>query len=118
MKVKHFKYYIGIILIIFIDSLHILFFENNQKYDIYLFYNHERYLTNIMFDISNHFRFSILTFWLIDINRKIFRPLFLVSLFSFVLYFINYNQLGSLFLIPIYIFLVFTYNKHLFSNDE
>ena len=108
------KYYIGIIAIIIIDSLHNVFFENNDKFDVYLMYGHERFLTNILYDISNLFKFSILTYWLISLNRTIFRPLFILSLFTWISYFVFYNQLASLFLIPIYILLILAHNKNIF----
>jgi len=96
------KYYVGITAIVLIGSLHNIFFENNDKYDIYLFYNHKRYLTNILFDISNLFNFSLLTYWLIGINKRIFKPLFYMSLIIWVSYFTTYNQITSLFTIPLY----------------
>ena len=111
MKKSNLKYYIGIFFIIFIDSLHNIFFKNNDKFDIYLFYNHSRYLTNILYDISNLFKFSILTYWLININRRIFTPLFILSIGVWISYFTFYNQITSLLLIPLYIITVIYYNK-------
>jgi hypothetical protein len=116
MNKSNLKYYIGIITIFLVDSLHILFFENNSKIDVYLFYSHKRYLTNILYDISNLLKFSILTYWLININRKIFTPLFITSLFIWVSYFTFYNQKSSMFIIPIYIATVFIYNKNLLKK--
>ena len=115
MKKENLKYYIGIIAILLIDSFHTIYFYDSRKYDIYLFYNHSRFLDNILFDISNLFRFSILTYWLISLNRKIFRPLFLLSICAWFSYFTVYNQLASLLLIPLYIIFVFTHNKNIFK---
>ena len=111
MNKSNLKYYIGIITILIVDSLHILFFDNNSKIDVYIFYNHERYLTNILYDISNLLKFSILTFWLIRLNRKIFTPLFI-----WLSYFTFYNQKSSMFIIPLYIGTVLMYNKKLFKK--
>lgn len=111
MKKQHLKYYIGIAAMIFVDSLHNIFFKNNDKYDVYLFYEHPRYLTNILFDISKLFRFSLITFWLININRKIFIPLFVLSLLIWVSYFLTYNQITSLFVLPIYLVIAIYYIK-------
>ena len=116
MNKSNLKYYIGIIAILIVDSLHRLFFENNIMLDVYLYYNHERYFTNILYDISNLLKFSILTFWLIRINRKIFTPLFIASLATWVSYFTFYNQKSSLLIIPIYIACVILYNRNAFKT--
>lgn len=116
MNKSNLKYYIGIILIIFVDSLHRLFFDNDSEFDVYLCYNHKRYFTNILYDISNLFKFSILTFWLIRVNRKIFTPLFITSLFMWISYFTFYNQKSSLLIIPIYLISMFMHNKNLFKR--
>lgn len=111
IKKSNIKYYIGILFIFFIDALHILYFNNNNKYDIYLLYEHKRYLTNILYDISCLFKFSILTYWLISLKRNIFKPLFITSLFIWFTYFLFYNQKASLLIIPVYILLTLKYNK-------
>lgn len=98
---------------LFINSLHYIFFTNNDKYDVYLFYNHSRYFTNILYDISGLFSFSLLTYWLIDLSYRIFKPLFIVSLATWLSYFTYYNQKTSLVLIPLYIILSFVYNKNI-----
>ncbi len=100
------KYYAGIILILIMDSVHTIMFSNNDKYDVYLFYDHSRYLTNIIYDLSNLFTFSILTYFLSNYNKTVFNPLFILSLFTWVSYFVFYNQFGNLILIPIYILLI------------
>jgi len=99
------KYYIGIIAVFVIGGLHVLFFDNNSKYDVYLLYNHKRYLTNILYDISVLFDFSVLTYFLIRLDKVVFKPLFIISLLTWISYFVNYNQLGSLLLIPAYLVL-------------
>jgi hypothetical protein len=111
MKKTNLKYYIGIIIIFTIDSLPRIIFENNDKYDIYLFYNHSRYLTNILFDISGLLKFSLLTFWLIRFKKHIFVPLFLLSIYIWLSYFIFYNQIGSIISIPLYVITIIIYNK-------
>lgn len=94
-----------------IGGLHIAFFENNDKYDVYLFYDKKRYLTNILYDISVLFDFSLLTYWAIKLDRIVFKPLFRMSLLSWLTYFINYNQALSLLLIPTYLVLSRLYYK-------
>lgn len=116
MNKVNLKYYVGIIAIFLVDSLHVLYFSNNDKFDVYLYYNHERYLTNILYDISNLFKFSLLTYWLISVNRKIFTPLFITSLFIWISYFFFYNQKSSLLIMPIYLILLFIYNKNMFKK--
>ena len=115
MKKSNLKYYIGIIIMLLIEVAHVVFFDNNDKYDVYLFYPHERYLTNIMFDISVLFKFSILTYWLITLNRKIFKPFFLMSLCTWLSYFTFYNQSTSLLLVPLYLIFVLWYNRNIFK---
>ena len=113
MKKIHLKYYIGIALMLLIDSLHNILFENNDRYDVYLFYDHQRYLTNILYDISHLFKFSLLTFWLVSISKKVFMPLFILSLLIWISYFTFYNQASSLILIPAYILIAIYYYKKL-----
>lgn len=105
------KFYIGIGMILLIGSLHIVFFDNDSKYDVYLFYDHKRYLTNILYDISTLFDFTILSYFLSLYNRKIFRPLFFLSIMFWFSYFIFYNQIGTLLLIPIYVIMAVKHIK-------
>ena len=107
MKKDNLKYYIGIGLMILVGTLQIIFFNNNDKYNVYFFYDKERFLTNILYDISVLFDTTILTYWLIKFKRGIFRPLFIVTLASWVTYFLFYNQMASLILIPLYIWLAY-----------
>lgn len=116
MNKGNLKYFIGIIIMLVIDSLHSFFFENNDKYDVYFLYNHKRYLTNILYDISNLFKLSILTYWLKGLNHKVFTPLFITSLFVWISYFVFYNQKSSLLIMPIYLILLFIYNKNMFKK--
>lgn len=118
MQKRYLKYYIGIFLIILIDSLHVIFYDNDEMYDVYFLIDYERYLTNILGDISDYFRFSILTFWLIQLNKKIFKPLFITSLLAVGFYFLDYNQLLSLLLIPIYLILAIKYNETIFKSRK
>lgn len=97
------KYYIGICLLIVTNSLHVLFFENNSRYDVYLFYEHERYLTNILYDVSTLLTFTVLSYWLSGFKKAIFQPLFITSMLSWAFYFTVYWQKASLFLIPFYL---------------
>lgn len=105
------KYYIGIGIIMFLATLHVLTFPNNNQYDVYLFYDHPRYLTNIIYDISVLFKTSILTYWLSRFKKKIFKPLFITSIAWWGTYFLFYNQMASLILIPLYLCLVYKQNN-------
>ncbi len=116
MNSRNFKYYIGICALFFIDALHVVFFDNNDRYDVYLYYEHDRYLTNILYDISNLFKFSILTYWLSRLNKTVFMPLFITSMYIWLSYFLFYNQYSSFFIIPIYLVLVVLYNRLSFKN--
>lgn len=108
------KYYLGIIIMLLLASLHVITFPNNDKYDIYLFYDYPqggRYLTNILYDISVLFKTSILTYWLSRFKKKIFKPLFITSIAWWVTYFLFYNQIASLILIPLYLCLMYQKNN-------
>ena len=115
MKKSALKYYIGVALIFMVNSVHSIMFKNNDKYDVYLFYDHNRYLTNILYDISKLFSFTVLTYFLISLNRKVFKPLFIMSIVTWFSYFLFYNQQSSLILIPIYVILVLLYEKSIFK---
>ena len=111
MNQTNLKYYLGIASMLLIGSLHVIFFKNEDKYNVYAFYDHKRYLTNILFDISCLFDFTLLTYWLSRIKRNIFKPLFIMSICSWICYFLFYRQGASLILIPLYLWLVVRYNK-------
>ena len=111
-----FKYISCILLIFIVNSLHVIFFENNDKYDVYVFYDHSRYLTNILYDVSVLFQFIIFTYLLQDLKRNIFKPLFIVGLLSVPSYFLFYHQISSLFVIPIYLILTIYYNRNKFAT--
>lgn len=111
MLKSNLKYYIGIASIFFVSSLHVLFFDNNDKYDVYLFYNHKRYLTNILYDVSNLYTVSLLTFFLQKYNKRVFLPFFILSLIAWENYFVFYNQIGTLVSIPIYILIIIIANR-------
>ena len=114
LNLGNLKYYLGISAIFILDILQSVVFSNDSKFDIYLLYDHDRYLTNIVYDIGNMFTFSVLTYFLIKLNRRVFTPLFVMSLFWWVSYFVFYNQMSSLLLIPIYLILVVYYNEKMF----
>jgi len=107
---KNTKYYLGISVLIVLDCLKNLFFSSDLKIDVYYFYDHARYLDNILYDISNLFKFSIFSYWLISLSRKTFKPLFITSIFSWIFYFVFYNGFVSLLIIPIYLILTIMYN--------
>jgi hypothetical protein len=113
MKPSNFKFYIGIIFMFFIGNLHTIFFGSDEKYDLYLLYDHKRYLTNILYDFSTMFDFTLLTYFLAHYNKRVFMPLFILSFFAWGSYFVFYNQTGSLVLIPIYLILVVCYNRNI-----
>lgn len=97
------RYYLGVFTVLIACSLHVVFFENNDKYDVYLFYNHSRYLTNILYDVGNIYSANVLTYFLCKYKRIIFVPLFYTTLALWVTYFLFYNQFASLIIVPFYI---------------
>jgi len=107
MKKSDYKYIYGIGCILITGMLHILFFNNNDKYDVYLFYNHKRYLTNILYDISILTEFTVLTGFAIKLNKAIWRPLFFFSLLQWISYFLVYRQSWTLLGLPILIMLYY-----------
>lgn len=86
------------------------FFSSETKLDVYLFYNHQRYLDNIFYDITNLLAVSVFTFYASKWKRNIFKPFFYTSLLQWILYFTVYKQMASLVVIPFLIFLILLYN--------
>ena len=113
MKKSSVKYYLGIACIFFMNTLKNVFFSSDLKLDVYLFYNHARYVDNILYDLNNLFVFSLLTYWLIELNRKTFIPLFITSIVSWIFYFLFYCGMLNLLIIPLYVITTFIYNKKL-----
>jgi len=101
------KYFVGVALILITGILHIAFFDNNDKYDVYLLYSNQRYLTNILYDISVLTEFSVLTYFLVNLNKKWFRPLFIFSLLQWISYFLVYRQSWTLIGLPLLIILYY-----------
>lgn len=97
------KLYLSLCSVVLVNSLHILFFNNNDKYDIYLFYDHSRYLTNILVDVGNLYAAIIFSYHLSKYKRVVFLPVFYSCILSSVMYFVNYRQLASLIIIPFYL---------------
>ena len=100
---KNYKYYFGIFTILIVSSLHVVFFENNEKYDVYLFYNHSRFLTNILYDFGKIYSANVLTYFLSKYNKSVFLPVFYTTLVMWFTYFLFYNQFASLIIIPFYL---------------
>ena len=112
MKASSIKYYVGIILIILVDSLHNIYYNDDRMLDVYLFLEYERYIDNILLDVSRMFSFSVLSYFLINLSKNIFTPLFILSIGVFISYFTFYNQITSLLLIPLYVLTVIIYNRN------
>lgn len=106
MRKDNTQYHYGVNLMIVLHSLPIIFYWCDARFDVYMFYDHTRYLTNILSDIAYMADSVILTYWLSKFKRSIFRPLFIVSVASVILYFTFYKQMASLILIPLYVWLV------------
>lgn len=91
---------IGILLIL--STIHVIFFNSDVKYDVYLYYEHDRFLSNIIRDCAIYLIFTILLGIICKYDKK-FIPLFVYSLIQIICYFIFYNQMEALIAIPIYI---------------
>ncbi len=83
----------------------------DTKVDVYLFYDHARYLDNIIYDVTNLATASIFTWYASKWKRNVFTPFFLVSLLEWGLYFTFYKQWGSLITLPTLVVLLIFYNK-------
>lgn len=108
-----FKYYFWIGTTFAINALHVVFFNNNDKYDVYYFYEHNRFLTNILYDIGVLYTITVLSYFLRKLSWRVFEPLFIASLFSWVFYFAVYWQMASLLIIPLYICIAILYQTKL-----
>lgn len=82
-----------------------VFFNQDTKADVYLFYDHERFLDNIFYDISNLLYFVVSSYILSKYN-KLFQPFFIISLVNVALYFIVYKQNIALIEYPILLILM------------
>lgn len=88
------KKYQVIILIFFIilDSFHILFYDSDLKFDIYIFEDHQRYLCNIVLDICTFFGFAVLFLILWLEVSKYYLAFFIWWVCNIVGYFLFYAQ--------------------------
>ena len=114
MRVRDVKILIVCLLPVLTGLFITLFFYSDAKADVYLFYDHARYLDNIFYDITNMLTVSIFTYYASKWKKNIFTPFFIVSLMDWLLYFTVYKQAVSLITIPILIGLLIVYN----SNNE
>lgn len=81
------------------------FYYHEYKADIYIFYEHSRYLDNIFYDIHKLLVTSLMTF-IISKMQKVAMPFFLISILDWILYFLFYKQSASLIEIPILVILI------------
>jgi len=89
----------------------LLFYHSDRKADIYLFYEHKRYLDNIFYDISNLLAFTIFSFYASRYDKKTFFPFFILSLIEILGYFLFYKQFITLISLPILVILIIIYNN-------
>lgn len=103
IKTPRFKLFISLWSVILVNCLHIIYFDNNDKYDVYLFYDHSRYLTNILLDIGVLYAAIVFSYHLSRYRRVVFLPVFYLCIGSAIMYFLTYRQLASLMIIPPYL---------------
>lgn len=96
---KHFL----VLSVVLVNSLHVIFFNNKEMYDVYLFYEHPRHLTNILLDIGCIYAANVFTYLLMQKERSMYLPVFYTTLLIWPFYFTVYRQGASLFLIPFYL---------------
>jgi hypothetical protein len=111
MKKSDLRIYITCFIPVILGSFITLFFYSDLKVDVFLFYDHERYIDNIFYDIYYRVSISIFTWYASKWNRKVFTPFFIVSLLEIVSYFTFYNQASSLIMLPILVLLIILYQK-------
>ena len=88
-----------------------MFFNSEAKADVYLFYNHARYIDNIFYDVSNLLTFVIFSYWASRYDKQAFMPFFWISLFEVSGYFLFYKQFITLASMPILVILLIYYNN-------
>ena len=100
---------IGIIPLMFAGNFTSFFgyiFDNNKKFDVYLFSEKLRFPENIAYDIVE-MTTIILLIWTIKslsdsiIVRKYIQCFLFVSIVNLFFYFINYNEFSSFFTMPL-----------------
>jgi hypothetical protein len=111
MKVQDVKIIITCLIPLILGIFITLFFYSDAKADVYLLYDHERFLDNIFYDVTNLATATIFTWYASKWKRNIFTPFFIVSLLQWVLYFTVYKQGASLISIPILVLLIYLYNR-------
>lgn len=89
----------------------VVFFNSDAKADVYLFYNHARYIDNIFFDISNLMTFVIFSYWASRYDNRAFMPFFWLSLIELAGYFLFYKQFITLVSMPMLVILLIYYNN-------
>ena len=111
MRIQDIKSIIICTIPIILSMFVTLFFYSDLKLDVYLFYDHARFVDNIFYDVSNLATASIFTWYASKWKRNIFMPFFIISLVEWVLYFTFYKQMASLMLLPLLVFLIILYNR-------
>ena len=89
----------------------VVFYHSDAKADMYLFYEHQRYIDNIFYDVSNLLTAVIFTYWASRYDKRAFMPFFWVSLFEVAGYFLFYKQFITLASMPILVILLIYYNN-------
>lgn len=111
MKVGDLKILLTLMLPVLTGVFITYFFYKDIKADVYLFYDHARYLDNIFYDITNLLSVSILTWYGTRWKRNIFMPFFIISIYEWIMYFLVYKQWVVLTELPILIILILIYNR-------
>ncbi len=111
MKVSNFKILLTCLIPVVLGVFVTMFFYSDTKADVYLFYDHSRYLDNIFNDVRN-ISISIIFSWYASRWKKnLFMPFFWFFLLELVLYFTVYKQGVSMVSLPFLTFLLILYNK-------
>ncbi len=100
-------------LFIILDTSHIIFYNSDLRYDIYLFYDYKggRYLCNIIYDLAVFFGFAALFYILWQRVSKIYLAFFIWWLFNIIGYFLFYAQMINLIGLPLLLFMVLWIKK-------
>ena len=97
------KYEVFLIALVFIAiNLHRLFDATGMRADIFVFYEHDRLLSNILYELGKHFTVLILSFILwMRVNKQIFLLCFIYLLLDFIGYILFFGQGVNLYIIII-----------------
>jgi len=86
-----------------ISQLGRLWRHTDDKIDVFMFFDHERYIENIVNDFTGYITILILAVVLIRYNPKVFIPFAIYVVMTILSYYLFYAQYSTNWTIPVYL---------------